>query len=811
MDALTKAFSLIEIGCWVFPARVTQEGEKVPCLSREDGGRGHLDASNDPEQIHSWFSEQFPDAHVGVHAGRSGLVLLDRDIKRDDNGKVTKNGYDSLTDAWLIAPETFNYTSVRGEGQHDIYVAPDLTILNGKADYRGLPGVDRRGGSSWWLWAADEVPTSRDAFAEAPDWLCDPAMEENLHSFQGTPEEWLDSLVQGEPNLLVRGALGRIPGDMSHSEMVERQKNAIRLGAEGATGVPVLLEAIREAWMNRPEDMHSTPKDQWAFKFEEALESGIRKYGEPEPLIENLPAFDVEALHGKFNTAILTGEPQDKQHFSKVLNRLIEADFTDDERASILWNSPATKDLAREWGIDFVYQRVEGAHRAPEPERENPQLEEKLERGTFDGIALLSETERDYIAKRPTFVNTYMAAAKEAGIDNEVYTRAGAWNVASMAFAFRGFIPQGADKKMGVNLHQIVSGSSGTGKTTALEFEEVNLDNLYLHDNPDGSGYATGSDTSPQGLHLQLLERDRKPTMLVQDEASVFFQAIKNKSWIDELTHSIADWYNGRVRASSKISLKELRGKTALTSFHMSMMATPDRLFSLIDDGMFETGFLARVLWVIAPPPTEEQEDAKYVKRQYNDIPDNSTEEASPMVKGLVADLVTAARLVGNTPKPILADDESLKRMYEAHKLMGERIKGHLKWNILEPSVTRLGEDTLRKCAAICAMYRGDTRIRMDDTLHAIAAVEIWFNYLLEVVDRIAQGAFQQLCNEMELFILKDSKPTETKVLNAFRNKIERDPRELMSALNFLVSSGRVNREEESGKVARYVINGGVK
>lgn len=478
MDALTKAFSLIEIGCWVFPVRVTQEGEKVPCISKEDGGRGHLDASNDPEQIHAWFSEQFPDAHVGVHAGRSGLVLLDRDIKRDDSGKVTKNGYDSLTDAWMIAPETFNYTSVRGEGQHDIYVAPDLTILNGKADYRGLPGVDRRGGSSWWLWAADEVPTSREAFAEAPEWLCDPAMEENLHSFQGTPEEWLDSLVQGEPNLLVRGALGRIPEDMSHSEMVERQKNAIRLGAEGATGVPVLLEAIREAWMNRPEDMHSTPKDQWAFKFEEALESGIRKYGEPEPLIENLPPFDVEALHGKFNTAILTGEPQDKQHFSKVLNRLIEADFTDDERASILWNSPATKDLAREWGIDFVYHRVEGAHKAPEPERENPQLEEKLERGTFDGIALLSESERDYIAKRPTFVNTYMAAAKEAGIDNEVYTRAGAWNVASMAFAFRGFIPQGADKKMGVNLHQIVSGSSGTGKTTALEFEEVNLDIL---------------------------------------------------------------------------------------------------------------------------------------------------------------------------------------------------------------------------------------------------------------------------------------------------------------------------------------------
>lgn len=811
MDALTKAFSLIEIGCWVFPARLTSDGEKVPCISKEDGGRGHLDASNDAEQIHAWFSEQFPDAQVGVHAGRSGLVLLDRDIKRDEQGNVTKNGFEALTDAWEIAPDTFYYPSVRGEGQHDIYLAPELTILNGRADYRGWLGVDRRAGSSWWLWAADEVPTTRDAFAAAPEWLCDPAMEENLHSFQGTPEEWLDSLVEGGPNLLVRGAMGRIPGDMSHSDMVERQKNAIRLGAEGCPGVPALLEAIRESWMNRPEDMHSTPKDQWAFKFDEALESGIRKYGEPEPLIENLPPFDVEALPDTVNAKLLTGAPQDKYHFSRVLNDIIDSELDDDLRASVLWNAPATRDIAREWGIDFVYQRIQSAHKAPEPERENPHLEDRIEQGVFEGVALLSDTEREYVSKRPTFVDTYMAAAKEAGIDNEVYTRAGAWNVSSMAFAFRGFIPQGADKKMGVNLHQIVAGSSGTGKTTALEFEEVNLETLLNGDNPDGPGYATGSDTSPQGLHLQLLERDRKPTMLVQDEASIFFQAIRNKSWIDELTHSIADWYNGKVRSSSKLSLKEYRGKTALASFHLSMMATPDKLFSLVDDGMFETGFLARVLWVIAPPPTEEQEDAKYIKRQYNDVPTNAVEEVSPVVKGLVTDLVSAARMVGNTPKPILADDQSLNRMYEAHKLMGERIKGHQKWNILEPSVTRLGEDTMRKCAAICAMYRGDTRIRMDDTLHAIAAVEIWFNHLLEVVDRIAQGEFQQLCNDMELFILKEKNPTETRINNTFKNRIKKDPRELLSALNFLVSSGRVNRKDESGKVDRFEINGGVK
>lgn len=805
MDALTKAFSLIEIGCWVFPAKLTEEGSKVPLTER-----GHLDASNDPEQIHAWFDGK-TDVAVGVHAGRSGLVLLDRDIKRDDNGKVTKNGYDSLTDAWLIAPETFNYTSVRGEGQHDIYVAPNLTILNGRADYRGLLGVDRRGGSSWWLWAADEVPTSREAFAVAPEWLCDPAMEENLHSFQGTPEEWLDSLVQGEPNLLVRGALGRIPGDMVHDEMVGMQKNAIRLGAEGATGVPVLLEAIREAWMNRPEENHGTPKNQWAFKFEEALESGIRKYGEPEPLIENLPAFDVEALHGKFNTAILTGEPQDKQHFSKVLNRLIEADFTDDERASILWNSPATKDLAREWGIDFVYHRVEGAHKAPEPERENPQLEEKLEAvrdtGGWDGVALLTDSEREYVNARPSFPEAYTEVANQLGFANPEYTYSSAWAVASMAFAFRGFLPLSKTDKMGVNIWCINLGESGTGKTRAMKLQREVLKALFDGDNPDGSPYRMGGDNSAEGMHRHLVERDRKPTLIVQDEASQFFASIRDQKWMAKMADATADYFEGFVESTSKITAKDIAGKSALTSLSMYMLATPDRMLSLIDDGQFLSGFLARVNWSITPDPVEDDEFFKFHLEEGDDV---EFDETPLEIKGLVADLVTAARLVGNTPKALSVTPEARKRLEEVHKLMYFRGKKHAKWNIIKPSVRRLA-DTAKKCAAIAAMYRGDTEIRLADALQGVKAVEFWYNGLLGIVDRVAEGEFQQLLNDMELFIMREKNPTEAKLQNTFKNRIKKDPRELVSALNFLVTSGRVNREEASGKMDRFVINGGVK
>lgn len=805
MSNLKKALALIDIGMYVHPVQHNKDGTKVPLTAN-----GHLDATNKKEVVEEWYTKKYKTADVGVHVGRSGLVVLDRDMKVNDKGEITKDGFQSLEESWIFPDDTFHYTSVNGLGQHDIYLAPANVVISKADDYRGLKGVDRWAGSAWLFWAGD-VPDTRDVFKQAPEWLCDPSKIRTGNEFEGTVGEWIDELVPGTPNALVRRAINKIPtDDLTHQEMVSLQHHAIRLGAEGNSGVPKLFDAILNVWLNRPEAEHSTPKDKWQFKFDEALLRGIKEFGAPTDLVQNLPEFDIDKLPPGVNVNLLIGEPQDKFHFSKVLNHLAENKVDKDISASILWNAPTTKDLAREWSLPLVYIRIEQGETAPEPTRENPKLE-AIEERPLGYTSLLTPEERDFIAKRPTFVDNYIALANLSGIDNEVYLHDGAWALASMAFAFKGFIPQGRNKKMGVNLWNISLGESGTGKTSELEFFEAAADCLFEKDNDDKSPYHSGSDTSPQGMHKHLLERDRKPSLLIQDEAGIFFKAIMSKAWIDELTHASADWYNGRIRSSSKLSAQELRGKTALGSYHWRMMGTPGQVFPHISDDLFESGFLARVLWSIAPEPTPEEEDRKYHKRQYNDLPDDSFDKVSAEVLALAVDLISASRLVGDTPKPILAGDEELHRMYEAHKRMGESIKGHFKQNILEPSVLRLGEDYIRKCASICAMYRGDTRIIMDDTLHAINAVEKWFNYLLQVVEAIQQGEFQKLCNDMETFIMGNRNANYTNVMASFTNRIKREPRELTAALDHLVVTGRVNRIEKAGRVDRYEINGGMK
>jgi len=109
-DQMTLAFDLIEQGFAVFPVN--------PETKQPYTTHGHLDASSDVELVATWFSLDYPQAVVGVHAGASNLVILDLDKK---NGK---NGFESVDDGWLDIPESFNYDTPSG-GRHYIYQAPE--------------------------------------------------------------------------------------------------------------------------------------------------------------------------------------------------------------------------------------------------------------------------------------------------------------------------------------------------------------------------------------------------------------------------------------------------------------------------------------------------------------------------------------------------------------------------------------------------------------------------------------------------------------------------------------------------------------
>lgn len=792
LTTLELALNLAEkVGAWVFPVAHNEvENTKKPLTPN-----GHLDATQDPGVIEDWW-KKWPNAKVGVFTGKSGLNICDVDTK---NGK---DGWEDLAERWYEIPETFSYDTGTG-GTHLVYAAPEGLELFGNSEYRDMPGVDRRAGSSWAMWVG-ECPEGRSVFKESPEWLNDEKPDRKQFNFEGDLQEWYDSLVPGEPNAIVRHALGKVNPDMSHSDMVAAQHHAIRLGAEGNTGVPELLDALAEAWQNRPAENHTTPESEWEFKFNEALESGLVKYGAAIDMLKNLPEYSIGLVpEGIPDSLVLndTGKPG----YSKLLAALVNATDDNDKIASILWNAPATKALARDWGLELTHRRIAEARVKPEPTRENPRLEEKreeVEKGDDGNLDLLTAEEKEYLSSRPSFVQHIQSMASDLGYDQMGYFEAAAWNMASLAFGMKGFVPVSATQRHGVNLWQIVPGGSGTGKSVVDGLQTDVLD--YVMYSEAEVPYDLGADSSIQGLHMALLQRDGVPSLFAADEASGWFKRLKVNDWATGLEDTLADWYMGRVSGSNKISLKELRGKSARTSFNLFMFATPDRLMETLTRDQFMSGFLARVMWTFGNPRQDSDEMFDIFKESSEEVEDASV--APSAIQGVSADLVTA-RSWFQEPVVLKPTTEAKKRMSDAYRKMYRTLQDKRNWDVIEPALTRHMESML-KAAGVCAMYRGDSKIDLDDALHAVRALEGWVKNLVQVADLVSAGDFQRRADELEAFLRQVGGTTSgAKIYHRFKNWIVRDSKEIENVITYLVQSGIINKDDSNGGI-RYSLNG---
>ena len=123
---LYAALSFADRGWAVFPCR---ERGKEP-LTRH----GCNAASTDRMQVRTWW-DACPRANIGLHAGRSGLVVVDADTPE--------------AVAWLEAqPATL--MAATGRGRHAYYLAPEGVELAPTAGTIRV-GIDTRAGNSYVL------------------------------------------------------------------------------------------------------------------------------------------------------------------------------------------------------------------------------------------------------------------------------------------------------------------------------------------------------------------------------------------------------------------------------------------------------------------------------------------------------------------------------------------------------------------------------------------------------------------------------------------------------------------------------------
>lgn len=791
-----KAKALAEQGYFVFPLNM----DGTPRTEN-----GFKDSSDDPYYTLDRFEKYGEKAKIGVATGRSGIVVLDLDYKEDANGNVVVDGFNSVDQAWVDVKESYAYTSTGGHGRHIWYSAPEGKNLPRKIGYRKMAGVDRCSGDGYVVFNGESIP-KRSELVEAPEWLQDESATRTAERFEGDVKAWYETLEDGEPNALVRRAIEDVEklfaergNDLTHSDIIEAQHRAIRLGAEGNAGVAVLIDRLEELTLSR-EGAHSRDADEYLYEFQEGLLSGIEKHGAAIEIRNNLPEYSISLVPSGVSDRLVAGEPGDKNVFRELLAALIEAGVDDETATSILWNSPRTKDLARDWGLLFTHQRVQQARVTPEPIRENPALAEVEVLGEEHSTSeYLTDKELAQVQATDTFIDAYVQASASKGFVNTDFAVPAAWTCLSMAFGTRAFVPIGSTP-LEMNLWFTVLGLSGTGKTSESEFMKDVL-NVFMNEDSDVS-YTMSPNSSPEGMELDLLHRDGRATLIYEDEASSFFMNLRTKDWMASLTDKFALWFNGRVKGSTKLSAKDMRGMSATTSLSSYMGATPDRLISLIDASMFASGFMARTNWVWGAPPLNP--DAKYEITYAN----TTEKRVAPAAYELAIDM--AVMVSDMKPTAIIGTEAATKRVVKAYKAMDKKAQKHRRYDSIEPSMTRLKE-TLMKCSALMALSRGVTTFDVEDVLVAIYYAETWFKTLLRVADEISESPYSRDLDHIVHFVDESGgKVLRSTLLHEMRGKVLRNKSEIDDRIGYLLESGRLNRIEQNREIA-YELNGGGK
>lgn len=775
-----KAIALASIGMWVFPAREKTEwvGTKLYEAKAPYTERGVSEASNDRARIEKWWAAH-PDALVGVNTGKSGYIVLDIDMDADHG----RDGYYYLTSMELDTPETFSYRTPRG-GEHKWYSDPlgnlGPTQNHVLPDGRRADGIDRRAGNSYAIWWSDDVPWDRIEAAPPPAWLLTPNHSASGVEFNGTPQTWVESLNDGEPDDRVLAVIERMQDDAPRDDMLKRQRELIGLGAEGHPGVPAALDILRGLWLSRSH-VSGDPNYEWQV----ALLDGIRKFGgTPEP--ESVPgrAIAVRIAQEVTDPTLSklffdSGSREDRRRFIRGLLRL---GYTPDEVFATVWHVPLRGDLSQKKLYQEIHDIVEN-HQAV----------------TSDDapVSLLTPAERAHVETIYNFVDHYCYAASINQTPwNMAYHRLNAWIILALMFSDLTWID--IDKGLNLNLYGFQIGPSGTGKGEAMLDMHGFLRHVGRYDQ-----ISIDDDASESGLLGALRDRGGEVVWFHGDEAERVLSKMREDSKVawGGLQGTLTQLYDtGYVpkQLRSGTSKDVSRENEVRVRFNIWLTGTEKDIFSNLTISQVQKGFVARFISAFGEPKQRTREDMQ--TRRKNKSAGDDVRDTH--LAALAVDLDEIRQHVSRSMRGgLVPTDEAIERMDDARIKALEMFEHDPLWEVLEPNILRISF-VMWKAAGLNAISQGRMVIEVDDVLVAIRASEEWLANSVRLIRGVRGSDFTGKVEDVFNEISKTGSISEKGLTSRVYSSMSLSKRELSEITENLLAQGRVRLDKGVWRVS---------
>lgn len=339
MSSLDIALADTARGWYVFPVI---PGTKRPAVKWHDA------ATTDAEQVATWFTGDHADSLVGIHTGKSGLVVVDVDRKNGKDG-------DAALRAAGINPDDHDTLTMQtpSGGYHLYYTAPEGAELT-VAQNHPVEAVDIRSGVGYVV--AYEVPPVGTALAPAPEWSLKRAGEHIADSnADATLSAWLDRAGTGKPSKSVTAARDAVtPEGMGHDAMLAAVTGLIQLGNEPGSRDAYL--AARETYTANYPD-HA---EQW----DAAAAGSVRRLGLP-PVTLDIPKPERKAIKERNDPKAVAQVDVDRKRALRIAyhNAALEPVDRPNPGSRILEDGPLAAELASAFTGRWAYHKDWGALR----------------------------------------------------------------------------------------------------------------------------------------------------------------------------------------------------------------------------------------------------------------------------------------------------------------------------------------------------------------------------------------------------------------------------------------------------------------
>lgn len=197
MTLLENAIAYSKKGWYVFPCRekpgtpFLRDGKEINPLEKHPyTSNGLLDASIDEDQIRAWWT-RWPNALIGINAGKSGLFVVDIDKKH-------VNGLETFSQ-WNINDTAGLHSITPSGGIHIVFTGTGKSTSNAKT------GIDTRGEGGYFIVPPSKILQGKiiGEYRMVDDWSLSPGV---------IPDGLMSKLFPDNTTEFVRGNTGVLDG-----------------------------------------------------------------------------------------------------------------------------------------------------------------------------------------------------------------------------------------------------------------------------------------------------------------------------------------------------------------------------------------------------------------------------------------------------------------------------------------------------------------------------------------------------------------------------------------------------------------------